>query len=71
MKWPAVIQVDNTAAISFQKRMNPDSKLKGAFDLRSGWLEDMRKTDQFETKYMWLHRVEMKVLVEISLWRKM
>ena len=52
MEWPAVINVDNTAAISFQKGMNPDSKLKGVFDLRSGWLKDMRRTDQFETRYI-------------------
>ena len=31
--WPAVIQVDNTAALSFQKATKANTKLKGVYNL--------------------------------------
>ena len=40
VKWPVKIMVDNKAGIHFQKRVNPDSKLKGVFDMRLGWLRE-------------------------------
>ena len=41
VKWPVKILVDNKAGIHFQKRVNPDSKLKGVFDMRLGWLKEL------------------------------
>ena len=44
VKKPYQINVDNKSAISFQKCMNPDSKLKGVFDLREAWVQDLIDT---------------------------
>ena len=43
VKWPATIKVDNKAAISFQKVTNPASKLKGVFDLREAWVQELQE----------------------------
>ena len=39
---PIDILVDNSAAISFQQKMNPDSKLKGIIDLRWNWVMELQ-----------------------------
>ena len=39
--WPVEIKVDNKAGVSFQNNMSPNSKLKGAFDMRLGWLKEL------------------------------
>ena len=46
--WPAKIQVDNKAGIHFQNKMNPDSKLKGVFDMRLGWLKELHDKKMFK-----------------------
>jgi len=33
--------VDNKAGVMFQNNMSPDSKLKGVFDMGSGWLKEL------------------------------
>ena len=41
---PIEIQVDNAAGVSFQSKMNPDSKLKGMIDLRWKWVKELQDT---------------------------
>ena len=42
VKWPMEILVDNAAGVSFQKSTNPNSKLKGIFDMREEWVNELR-----------------------------
>ena len=44
--WPADIQVDNAAGVTFQNKMNPSSKLKGVFDLRKDWVKELQDKNQ-------------------------
>ena len=39
---PITVLVDNAAGISFQQKMNPDSKLKGMIDLRWNWVRELQ-----------------------------
>ena len=48
VKWPAEIKVDNKAGVNFQNNMNPDSKLKGIFDMRWGWLKELHDKKKFK-----------------------
>ena len=48
VKWPAEIYVDNKAGVHFQNKMNPDSKLKGVFDMRNGWLKELHDKKRFK-----------------------
>ena len=47
IQWPIKIQVDNQAAVSFQRNMTPDSKLRGIFDMRQGWLKELHDRKKF------------------------
>jgi hypothetical protein len=40
--WPCKIGVDNAAGVSFQKATTPTSKLKGVYDLRWSWVEELQ-----------------------------
>ena len=42
IEWPGRIFVDNAAGVSFQNGTNPNSKLKGIFDLREQWVKELR-----------------------------
>ena len=42
VKWPAEIFVDNAAGVSFQHSTNPQTKLKGIFDMRQSWVMELR-----------------------------
>ena len=44
MEYPLKILVDNKARVHFWNEMNPDSKLKGIFDMRAGWLKELHDT---------------------------
>ena len=44
--WPADIQVDNAAGVTFQNKMSPSSKLKGVFDLRNDWVKELQDKNQ-------------------------
>ena len=48
IKWPVEIQVDNKAAVSFQNKMNPQTKMKGIFDMRKGWLKELHDKKRFK-----------------------
>ena len=43
---PIEVQVDNAAGISFQQKMNPDSRLKGMIDLRWNWVMELQDTGE-------------------------
>ena len=40
--YPTAIKVDNQAGVHFQNKMNPATKLKGVFDLRQKWVEELQ-----------------------------
>ena len=44
-KYPLEIQVDNPAGITFQSKMNPDSKLKGMINLRWHWVKELQDSE--------------------------
>ena len=46
VKWPAEIQVDNAAGVVFHNKMSPTSKLKGVFDLRQKWVQELQDKKQ-------------------------
>lgn len=46
--WPANIQEDNKATISFQQTTTPTSKLRGIYNLRWGWVLQMRNLNRFK-----------------------
>jgi hypothetical protein len=50
--WPMVLQVDSEAARSFQGDTCPKSKLRGCFDLREKWVEELRSWDQISTVHV-------------------
>ena len=43
IEWPGRIFVDNAAGVSFQHGTNPNSQLKGIFDLREQWVKELSK----------------------------
>ena len=47
IKWPVHIKVDNKAGVHFQNNMSPDSKLKGIFDMRLGWIKELHDKKKF------------------------
>jgi len=49
VKWPMTIYVDNTQSKSFQKATCINSKLRGVFDLRENWVQELRDKGQVET----------------------
>jgi len=46
VQWPLKIGVDNAAGISFQKATNPDTRLKGTFDLRAAWVKELQNLNE-------------------------
>jgi hypothetical protein len=48
VEWPARIKVDNAAGISFQHSTCPSSKLKGIFNLRHNWVQELKDSDQIK-----------------------
>jgi hypothetical protein len=49
VKWPMTIYVDNTQSKSFQNATCINSKLRGVFDLRDAWIQELRDKGQVET----------------------
>ena len=45
---PIEIQVDNSAGIVFQAKMNPASKLKGMIDLRWNWVRELQDAGEIK-----------------------
>jgi len=41
---PVAVQVDNSQALSFQKGTCVQSKLRGTFDIRAGWVQELRNS---------------------------
>ena len=42
VSWPFVVNCDSKQAISFQQDTCPKSKIRGSFDLREDWVEELR-----------------------------
>ena len=45
IEWPGRIFVDNAAGVSFQNGTNPNSQLKGVFDLREQWVKELSESN--------------------------
>ena len=43
-KYPREIFIDNAAGVSFQRCTNPDTQIKGVFDLRDEWVRELRNS---------------------------
>ena len=48
--WPAVIQVDNAAALPFQKATKANTKLTGVYNLRDKWVQELGDDSKIITK---------------------
>jgi len=46
------IQVDNSTCLSFQHRTNPDTRLRGCYDLRDERISELRDSTELETVYV-------------------
>jgi len=44
VKYPIEIFIDNAAGVSFQRCTNPDTQIKGVFDLRGEWVRELRNS---------------------------
>ena len=49
---PVVVQVDNLQAKSFAAGTCVDSKLKGTFDIRAGWVQELRDKEELRVDYV-------------------
>ena len=43
--FPGTLYVDNAAGVSFQQKTNPATRLKGTFDLRAAWVQELQDQD--------------------------
>ena len=48
--WPAVMQVDNAAALSFQMAKKGNTKLQSVYNLRENWVHELRDDSNIVTK---------------------
>jgi hypothetical protein len=53
VKWPMEIFVDNSSGISFQQSTNPNTKLRGIYDMREAWVQELR--NKFKVKAVKVH----------------
>ena len=47
-KYPIEVQVDNAAGITFQTKMNADSKLLGMIDIRWQWVQELQDINKIK-----------------------
>ena len=52
VNWPLSIQVDNAAGESFQHSTCASSKLKGVYNMRWKWVQELRDQKQFKTVHI-------------------
>ena len=50
--YPFCVQVDNKQAISFQQATCPKSDIRGSFDWREDWVQDIRDQSVVRTEYV-------------------
>ncbi len=48
--YPIRVQTDSTGARSFQRDTCPSTKLRGCFDFRERWIEELRDQQEFSTE---------------------
>ena len=53
VKWPMEVFVDNSSGISFQQSTNPNTKLRGIYDMREAWVQELR--NKFKVKAVKIH----------------
>ena len=44
IKYPIEIFTDNAVGVSFKRCTNPDTQIKGVFDLREEWVRELRNS---------------------------
>ena len=49
---PVVVQVDNLQAKSFAAGTCVESKLRGTFDIRSSWVQELRDKEELRADYV-------------------
>ena len=49
-QFPGTLYVDNAAGVSFQRKTNPVTKLKGTFDLREAWVKELQDQEIINVK---------------------
>ena len=52
-KWPMEVFVDSSSGISFQQSTNPNTKLRGIYDMREAWVQELR--NKFKVKAVKVH----------------
>ena len=52
VRWPMKIQTDSKGAISFKKDTCPDSKLRGAFDYREDWVQELKNAGDISVEHV-------------------
>ena len=50
VQFPGALYVDNAAGVSFQRKTNPDTRLKGTFDLRDAWVKELQDQNIISVK---------------------
>jgi hypothetical protein len=48
--YPILVMTDSTGARSFQRDTCPSTKLRGCFDFREMWVEELRQKGDFSTE---------------------
>ena len=49
---PVVLQVDNSQAKSFQEGTCVNSRLRGTFDIRSDWVQELRQQHKIRVQHV-------------------
>ena len=49
--WPVVVQVDNKQAQSFQQGACVQSNIRGTFDMRESWVQELKDNDQIQVEH--------------------
>ena len=52
VSWPVVVQVDNKQAQSFQQGACVQSNIRGTFDMRESWVQELKDKDQIQVEHV-------------------
>ena len=52
VSWPVVVQVDNKQAQSFQQGTCVQSKIRGTFDMRESWVQELKDKSQVQVEHV-------------------
>lgn len=52
VQWPMQVETDSSGAISFKNDTCPTSKLRGAFDYREDWVQELKGTNEVKVSHV-------------------